>query len=271
MAQYYWNGKPTDNYTMSSAYQQFAPQTGLIQLMGPGTSAGTEIPYGIPKAAGTGGGWKGALGGWFNRAKGAGANAWNYVRNPNNFNYSFTGANGASPGLTAFGHNLGKFATIGTGVTQGIQAVKGLSDYGKAKTTAEDLMSDIVASASANPLVDKYLTADQRKLLNEIRRGNYSTYTPGDALSGAMSDGLSNALSGAAMGLAGGLPGVIVGGVGGLVNGGISGATNGVNRRIDRLQSLYDTLAEAEQSYQAMKRPVFTGLGIQHQYQNMYA
>lgn len=222
-------------------------------------------------AAAGAGGLQGTLGGLFNRAKGAGANAWNYVRNPNNFNYSFTGANGATPGLTAFGHNLGKFATIGTGVTQGLQAIQGMSDYGKAKTTAEDLMSDIVASASANPLVDKYLTADQRKLLNEIRRGNYSTYTPGDALNGALSDGLGNAVSGALMGLPGGLPGVIVGAAGGLVNGGISGATTGVNRRIDKLQSLYDTLAEAEQSYQAMKRPVFTGLGIQHQYQNMYS
>lgn len=199
----------------------------------------------------------------FNRAKG-------YVTAPGNFGYSFRGNGTLKPGLTAFGKSIGPWATAGMGIMQGINAAQGLSGVSRSRQNISDLKNDILTSAASNPLVSNYLTADQKQLLNQIRNGTYASELGDDVVRGIGSS-LSDAASGALMGAVGGLPGVLVGGIGGLINGGISGARQGSEQEASRLQALYDALAEAETSYQSMRRPVFTGLGIQRNYQNMYA
>lgn len=268
MANYTWNGKPTDDWTQSSAYNQFGSQMGMVPLMGFGNGKGTEIPFGVGAQAGANAGataGSGKLGAMFGKA-------WNYVRDPRNFGYSLRGNEFGGPGLTVFGKNIGKYATAGAALMQGLQAAQGISGYSRGRQNLDSLKSDIIRSAAANPLVSNYLTSDQMNTLNQIRRGTYaSNPTFDDVLGGVGSEGISNALSGAMMGAAGGLPGIAIGAIGGLVNGGISGANQGNERKIADLQALYDALAEAETSYKSMRRPVFTGLGIQRNYQNMYA
>lgn len=206
-----------------------------------------------------------------NKASMAGAGAMNYMRTPGNFGYSLTGNSTLGPGITAFGQNFGHMANVGSAINQGVQAAQGLSGLSRSKEDVADLKNKIILSAMNNPLVNDYLTADQRQLLGQLRRGTYSESLGDDALRGAGAN-LGNAATGALTGLMfGGIPGAAIGGIGGLINGGISGATQGSQQEAEKLQALYDTLAEAEMSYNSMKRPVFTGLGIQHRYQNMYS
>lgn len=227
------------------------------------TTGRTYVPPTADMFAGAGGAG-GKIGNLFNRAKG-------YVTTPGNFGYSFRGNDTLKPGLTAFGKSIGPWATAGMGIMQGINAAQGLSGVSRSRQNISDLKNDILTSAASNPLVSSYLTADQKQLLNQIRNGTYASELGDDAVRGIGSS-LGNAASSALMGAAvGGLPGALVGGIGGLVNGGISGVRQGSEQEASRLQALYDALAEAETSYQSMRRPVFTGLGIQRNYQNMYA
>lgn len=224
------------------------------------------------------------LGGWFNKAKSWGSqafpNAKAGVKNfmggtgafaPGGFDYSFR-ANGSNPaGLKLFGKNVGRGLNIASGVLQGLDAAKGIADYSKANATNDDLMSDIVASAAGNPLLSSYLTPDQLRLLRQVRDGSYDASSDANDFIKGMGSGLGNAAIGALMGIPGGLPGMLIGGIGGLVNGGIDGLSAGTEDNYAELSALYQALMDAEAQYRSMKRPNFTGLGIQQQYQNMYA
>lgn len=218
-----------------------------------------------------------ALGNWWSKAFpnakagfkntfGGGAAGTGLSLAPEGFDWSSKG------GLKAFGKNVGTGANVLSGVMQGVDAAQGIGDYMDTLESNEDLKSKIDIAAMGNPLLSSYLTADQMDLLGDLQLGNYSDKADaGDFLKGAVG-GLGNAIMPTLSGLAtGGIPGAIIGGVGTLINSGIDGMSNASGRSTSELQALYQALQDAEMQYKAMKRPNFTGLGIQQQYQNMYA
>lgn len=202
--------------------------------------------------------WKGKASGFGNKAAG--------LIDPDNYGWSKKG------GLKAFGKNVGKWGNIAGGVLQGVDAAQGIGDYMDTVNSNEDLMSKIQVSAMGNPLLSSYLTSDQLNLLSDIQLGNYNTEADtGDFLKGAVS-GIGDAIIPTLTGLAvGGIPGAVIGGAGTLINSGIDGTTASAGQNTAELQALYQALQDAEMQYKSMKRPNFTGLGIQQQYQNMYA
>lgn len=181
----------------------------------------------------------------------------------NNFGWDKTS------GLKVLGKNLGKTANIGSGIMYGLDAIGGMSDLSKTQSDTDSLISDILRSSASNPLLNSYLTSDQISMLNKIKRGSYDSEASfGDIdLMGLLSSAGSGALSG---GLMGGIPGAIIGAIGG-------GLTSNIERQNkdqalinSELEGLLQSLTDAESQYKMMKRPNFTGLGIQSKYQNMY-
>lgn len=203
---------------------------------------------------------------WFSQTKNKASGAVNKVANPANYGWSKTG------GLKAFGKNIGKGANIAGGVIQGIDALSGIDNYADTIDSNEDLLSKIRVSAMGNPLLSSYLTSDQLNLLGNIQNDAYGTgATPEDFFKGTLS-GLGSAVPAALLGLAlGGIPGAVIGGGGTLINSGIDNLSSAAGENTAELQALYQALQDAEMQYKSMKRPNFTGLGIQQQYQNMYA
>lgn len=166
----------------------------------------------------------------------------------------------------------GKFANIGSGVTQGIQGLQNLSNLGRSTSDYNDLQGDILAAYSSNPLASSYLSPDQMRMIRQIRRGNLPENTT--ATQGAFNEivgNLGNTLTSTGIGLAtGGIPGALIGGIGSLVNSGLSGANKAKQSNISQLDALYQSLVDAQAQYNAMKRPNMTGLGLQQRYQQMY-
>jgi hypothetical protein len=224
-------------------------------------------------------GWGSRLGDWFARAQtgfapNARAEFSNFFGNtglglstdPSGFDWS------SKSGLKMFGKNVGKGANVLSGVMQGVNAAQNISDYSNTLNSNQDLMSDIKATAMGTPMLSSYLSPDQITLLNKIRNGGYSTSAGADDFMSGAAGGLGGAALSAIGGFAtGGIPGAIIGGVGSLVNSGIEGMTEASGADSAQLQMLYQALQDANAQYRAMKRPNFTGLGIQQQYQNMYA
>lgn len=167
---------------------------------------------------------------------------------------------------------IGKFANIGSGITQGIQGIQNLSNLGQSTSDYNDLQGDILAAYSSNPLASSYLSPDQMRMIRQIRRGNLPENTT--ATQGAFNEivgNLGNTLTSAGIGLAtGGIPGALIGGIGRLVNSGLSGANKAKQSNISQLDALYQNLLDAQSQYNAMKRPNMTGLGLQQRYQQMY-
>jgi len=172
-------------------------------------------------------------------------------------------------GLTLAGKNLAPYANLGVGLYQGINAVKGLNDVSKNETDRQKLLSRIKASAAGNPMLSSYLTSDQMSQLGKIKRG-YSDSTP----SGVFND-LGGILGGAGKGalmgaIGGGLPGAIIGGLGGGINAGINSKNQAITNNTQDLESLYQSLQDAEAQYKRMRTPNFTGLGLQPRYTNQW-
>ena len=190
----------------------------------------------------------GGLGGWFK----------------NNFGYS------KGSGIKAFGQNLGKAGNVAGGLLYGTQALKGMSDLNKQNKTTDDLINDIIISYGNNPIANSYLTSDQKSLLRKAKRGDLKTdITPGDFIPDDIGDFLDIG-KGVLFGIPGGIPGMIIGGVGSAVNSGLTDANNSQVQQNAELEALLASLEDAEMQYQSMKRPNFTGLGIQQRYQDMY-
>lgn len=218
------------------------------------------------------GGTKGAksAGGAAKAAKGAGGvkGFWSNSVKPN-FGYSL------KDGAKVFGKNLGGWTGAGTiipGIMQGAQAIGSLGELDDLNKSTEDLINDIIVSANNNPLVNSYLTSDQKSLLRQAKTGKLE-----DELSMSLGDFMPDDLTdlldigkGALSGVLGGIPGMIVGGVGGAVNSGLDNAIDERSASTAELEALLYALQDAEMQYQSMKRPNFTGLGIQQRYQDMY-
>lgn len=166
---------------------------------------------------------------------------------------------------------IGRMSNIGSAISQGTSALQGISQISNNKTESRDIQASLLREALANPIANSYLSEDQKTLLNKIRRGNYDSQSSSGIWEGVGS-GLGNTVKSALTGGAiGGIPGAVIGGVGGLVNSGIQGYGNAQQRSIGELEALYQTLADANAQYQTMKRPNFTGLGIQRRYTDMYS
>ena len=229
------------------------------------------------------------LGGWFENAKGVASDflsdaafTGNNFFNPSaggwvSYGFNPWSAKGKATipkgktGLNIGNFNVGKWSNIGTGVMQGVDALSGLSEMSDLNKDAEDLENSILASAAGNPLLSSYLTSDELSLLGKLRRGNYDGSAGLGGATSNVGNLLSGAASGAMAGALGGLPGILIGGIGGLINSGIDNMNAETSNNTAQLEALYQSLLDAEQQYKAMKRPNFTGLGIQQRYQNMYA
>jgi hypothetical protein len=172
-------------------------------------------------------------------------------------------------GLTAFGKNIGKAANIGSGIMYGIDALGGMKDLSNSQKSTDDLISDIMRSSASNPLTSSYLTSDQQSMLNKIKRGNYESKASSTDfdLMGLLSGAGKGALTG---GLTGGIPGAIIGALGGGITSNLDRQNADQQRINSELEGLLQSLNDAESQYKMMKRPNFTGLGIQSRYQNMY-
>jgi hypothetical protein len=175
-------------------------------------------------------------------------------------------------GLQLFGKNVGKGFNIASTAMHAADALSGWSDYQKTQGANEDLMSKIRLSAMGNPLLSSYLTSEQLNLLGDVKSGRYDTSADSSDFIDGIQSNLGQAIPAALMGLVtGGVPGAIIGGAGTLVNAGIDNLTTASGQNTAELQALYQALQDAEAQYKSMKRPNFTGLGIQQQYRNMYA
>lgn len=237
-----------------------------------GTGTGAGAGASTAGAAGTAsGGLKGAFAGWKQKAAGLGDKAAAYI-DPNAYNWTKSSGLKFTNPNTGKVTNLGKWGNVASLAMHGIDAAKGISDYNEAVSNNEDLMTRIRASAMSNPLLSSYLTSDQMNMLNSIRTGSYNASDAGvDTFLQGAAGGLGDAALGAVMGIPGGLPGIIIGAAGGLINAGIDNQSQIAGQNSAELQALYQALQDAEMQYRSMKRPNFTGLGIQQQYQNMYA
>jgi hypothetical protein len=245
-----WFGKNFSNnsgdrtsQSMAGAFTKKGRDT-LTPLQGVQQSVGVDGNAFKPAAQAAGGG---GLGSWFG----------------NNFGWD------KKSGLTMFGKNLGKTANIGSGIMYGLDAIGGLGDLSSTQSQTDDLLTDILRSSASNPLLNSYLTSDQMSMLNKIKRGNYRTEASATDfdLAGLLSSAGQGALTG---GITGGIPGAIIGALGGGITSNIDRQNQDQQRINAELEGLLQALTDAESQYNMMKRPNFTGLGIQSRYQNMY-
>lgn len=203
----------------------------------------------------------GGLKGWFT---GLGNNSgWNLTGNSK---FGLGNTNGKA-GLTIGGKNLGGLATAGAGIYQGIRGIQNLNDLSETKSTRDDLLNQIRASAAGNPMLSSYLTDDEIATLNKVKRGNFDNDATNKDMFGGI---LKGAGTGALTGLAGGLPGIIVGALGGAINGGVTSQNEAQQRENATLEGLYNSLANANAQYKRMRIPNYTGLGLQSRYTNQW-
>lgn len=159
--------------------------------------------------------------------------------------------NGAT-GLKAWGKNIGGLTSAAQGLYGAYRFADALSDTNKAKNASDDIESDILTAAASNPMAAYDLTADQKRLLGELKRGSYDQASLKDldweaGLSGALKGGVGGFLSGGALGatvgaLAEGLPAAM------------QGRTAAQERKNAELEALYASLSESDARYRDAKR-----------------
>lgn len=179
---------------------------------------------------------------------------------------------GKGTGLNIKGMPIGTISNVAGGVIQGADALMGIGDYVNSQADNDTLMSQIRTSAMGNPLLSNYLTSDQLNMLGAIQRDGYRDEAGLDDFFKGAVGGIGKAIPATLLGLAtGGGVGAAIGGLGSLANSGIDALTTASGENTAELQALYQALQDAEMQYKSMKRPNFTGLGIQQRYQDMYA
>lgn len=179
--------------------------------------------------------------------------------------------NATTPGdpIQGTGIKLGTLANVGSGIYQGVNAIKNINDTMDTNNTYDDLVRAIQKSAYANPMHSSYLTADQRDMLFRLNNGSYDSPDIGDVITGAVKN-IPQALLAGAGGLAtGGTIGAAINGIGSLVSGGFQGWNDASKDKQAQLQGLYQTLLDAEQDYNNMRRPTnLRSSGLQRRYSN---
>lgn len=179
--------------------------------------------------------------------------------------------NSTTPGdiVEGTGIKLGTLANIGSGIYQGVNTIKNINDTIDTNDTYDDIVRAIKKSAFANPMHSSYLTADQRDMLFRLNNGSYDSPNIGDILTG-VGKSIPQALLAAAGGFAsGGTIGAAINGLGSLASGGFQGWNNASQDKQSELQGLYQTLLDAEQDYNNMRRPTnLRSSGLQRRYSN---
>lgn len=168
-------------------------------------------------------------------------------------------------GLNVMGKNIGKYATIGNGIYQGIQGIQNLKSLSDASTNQRDIKSKILSTAAANPMNSSYLSADNMRLLRQLRNGTYDSDNTSSLL-----DILRGGATGVATGALGGPVGMLIGGIGGAINGGISSKANSTTNENEKLEALLAELEDAQAQYNQLKRPNFNMMGLQSRYTNQW-
>lgn len=168
---------------------------------------------------------------------------------------------------------IGDISNIGMGAYQGIQGIKNANEISNADEDYKDMASKVRLAAMSNPMYASYLNAGEKNLLRKVQNGTYaegSGLSSGlEAIPGAVPKALLSAAGGAFMG---GPVGAAIGGLGTLLNAGLKGAAEGKNRKTSELQGLYQTLTDAEQDYNSMRRPSnLNRAGLQRRYYNQLA
>lgn len=260
-----YNSPMADFYSKTNSRKTYSsPKAGVYTNAGAGTSSDTGASSGAS-------GLKNAFAGWKNKASTLGNTISDYI-NPNA--YGWTKGSGLKFTNPSTGKltNLGKWSNIAGGVMQGVDALGALATYGDLTNDANSLQSNIRIASMGNPLLSSYLTPEQLSLLSSIEDGRYNMSDGYEFSLSSLLGGLTEAVPAALIGGAtGGIPGAVIGGVGSLINSGLDSFNASNQNSVNELQALYTALQDANAQYQSMKRPNFTGLGIQQRYQNMYA
>lgn len=199
-------------------------------------SAGASAATTIPKTSATSTAAGAKAGGFFKNLKGKAATGWSNVKS----------GKGLMP-------EYSKYANIGSGIMQGLEAANNLSAYSNAAGSTDKLMSDIAISAMGNPNLRYDLTSEQLALLNQVQDGSYADAAAldMDALLGAA----PNALLQAGLGfLSGGTTGAVINGIGTLANAGLAGGTAAQEQKNAELNALYQALLESEMYNKSLKR-----------------
>lgn len=155
-------------------------------------------------------------------------------------------------GLSAFGKNLGTYASIANTGINALGILQGFADSADEGRRTEDLSADVLTAAASNPMSTYGLTTDQLKTLGDVRSGRFDASADvsdldfGGALSGALSGGL--------VGLAGGIPGVIAGALSGGAKGAVGGLSQAKARKNAELEALYQALSQSNTDYQNAMR-----------------
>ena len=172
-------------------------------------------------------------------------------------------------GVSLLGGRVGSLYTGGKALADTFGTLQNYGNMANVDKETGDIKSEILANATSNPLASQYLTQDEISLLNKIKRGNYNP--EGTDFGSQMSATGLGALKGGLTGLiAGGTPGAVLGALGGAFKSGSEARANAKAQANERLEALLQSLNDASAQYKSMRRPNFTGLGIQNRFQDMY-
>lgn len=156
-------------------------------------------------------------------------------------------------GVQGWGKNLGSYATLGNALYQGYNAAQGLEDLSDSSADTEELVNDLVNASYNNSMLAYDLNSDQKKLLRELRSGNYDTdvdfndIRPMDILGGAAKGGISGFLYG-------GIPGAVVGALGSGANSAVDSLNRAQSGKMDELDALYQSILQSEDQQNALKK-----------------
>lgn len=172
-------------------------------------------------------------------------------------------------GISLLGGKVGNLYTGGKTLADTFNTLQNYNTMQKVDKETGDIKSEILASAASNPLASQYLTQDEISLLNKVKRGSYNP--EGTDFGSQMGATGMGALKGGLTGyVAGGTPGAILGALGGAFKSGSKARTDAKSQSNEKLEALLQSLNDASAQYKSMRRPNFTGLGIQNRFQDMY-
>lgn len=155
-------------------------------------------------------------------------------------------------GLNVMGRSVGKYVPWLSGGVYGLQALQGLDSLNDSRESTDDLVNQILLSASGNPNTYFDLTSDQRKLLRSLKRDGNSSDADWNDID--WWNVLQSTGTGVLTGALGGVPGMVVGGLGGAINAGIDSMNSAQVSNQAELEALLEALSLSEMNYNNMVR-----------------
>lgn len=150
-------------------------------------------------------------------------------------------------GVEAFGKSLGGWFNMANAAKQGLDYIGNYDELQDSKAAADEMTSNIVAAALANPAMTYDLSPDQQRLLRQLQRGNeeevgLSDIDFKDVLGGGLKSGITGLLTG-------GIPGAVIGAAGGMLNSGTESMNAEQQRKNAELEALYQSVMMSRQKY----------------------